>query len=206
MRIDEIGNNGVVTDFVIVSLKQKKRIKKPNYKELLIIEETRRHRIFPTMNCYGFSIFQAFRGWWYSFYTKDIYTDCFFDIGDVYAESEFGNYPLIVRSKWEKTVYSLLEYYLSNTDSGSIAVLIRLDYPKREVFHPVSTLEEFWDDMQTGKIYFDEVYFISKKLDIMENPISNPVSEHYWTLRYNYEWGKEILEKGITSIKNLTKK
>ena len=206
MNQTEYEISGVLCDYIIISLKQHKKIKKPVNDLGIIIEETRRDRILHTMNFYGFSIFQAFTGWWYTFYTQDIYKDCFFDLGDVYSESEFGNYPLYVMPKWEKTVYSLLEYYLSNTDSGSIAVLFRLDYPKREVFHPVKTLEEFWDDMQNGKIYFDEVYFVSKQLDIRENPISNPVSDCYWTLRDNYEWGKKILEKGITSIKDLMKR
>ncbi|MDO4415081.1 MAG: hypothetical protein Q4C20_08375 [Erysipelotrichaceae bacterium] len=172
---------GVQADFIIVAVNQRKRIKK--YDNNVVIDEVKRNWLFPMMNIYGFYVFQSLKGWWYTISPQDFNDDYFFDLGDVDQESAAGNYPVKVNEKWENTVYHIIEYYLACTDSESIAVMFRLDYPKREVLHSTITLDEFWDNLKKGNIYFDEAYFLSNNLQKKADLSSVLLSDVYWKFK-----------------------
>ncbi len=150
----------VIADFVIIALRQHRRIKKPL--KSILIEAKKRRWFSRKIYADGFPVAQALMGWWYTFYPPDslIYTDPFFDIKDSEQRDDVKN--VVIRAQWEKIIIYVLDYYLSMAETGTIAILFRLNNPVQEVIHCACSYEFFVNELLNGKIHFDELYFVSK--------------------------------------------
>lgn len=165
---------------MVMSLLQRKRIK--TFSDSRIhIDDFNRNYISPLFFRRGFVYFQAFKGWLHVIQTNNPGIEDMFDF-NADIPSANGTFPIIMLPEWENVTYELMRYYLSKTKSGNISVLFNLFGSEREVFHPVMTLEEFWDDLKNGKIYCDEVYFISTESGPREEPLSDIFSNIFWEI------------------------
>ncbi len=108
----------------------------------------------------SFQVLQAIMGMWYTIYPDDahIYTDAFFDLES--DSSAQGNDTVILRNKWTETIFNTLKYYLDHSPNQLLAVMIRLDYPHRELVHSPISYSAFTQKLLSNQIKFDELYYI----------------------------------------------
>ena len=93
------------------------------------------------------------KGWFYLFWPDtESYKVSFFDL-------MHGDY-ITVFPEWQSTIRKLLLYYLLKSPNKTVAVLIRAQGYSANVVHQAYSLDEFMDDICSGQIRLNEIYYI----------------------------------------------
>ena len=153
-----IENSGVISDFIFVVIDQwfPSRVKHP---ELQIIRHNYSSLFRAKVYEEGFPIMQSLCGIFYTVYPNNaqIYSNPIFDVN---LNSSDGKPYVIVREHWIDTVVWSIDKFLGYAPRKIIAILPRLGYPEKEIFHPLQSRDDFCKKILTGKVCFDEIYFV----------------------------------------------
>lgn len=83
-----------------------------------------------------------------------IYDESFFDISQ-------KDCPWVcVETKWASTVKRILQFYLQESPTHQIAVLLRVQEESADITHSACSLEEYMNALIEGNIRWNELYFI----------------------------------------------
>ena len=112
---------------------------------------------------------EPFYNEFYHFHTADKLLGCWYNIWlpapDCYEESFFDIAPkgvpyVEVVPKWADTVERILSFYIKESPSKEIAVLLRVQDKSHDAVHPDCSLSEFVQALSQGNIKWNELYFI----------------------------------------------
>lgn len=145
-------------DFGIICIGQEK-MSVPSVMEDIEIEAYRRHENSEAFynESYHFYTADALAGYWYNIWLPDpiCYEESFFDI------SPRGIPCVSVVPKRADHVRRILTFYLNESPTHEIAVLLRVQDRSDDVAHPRCKLEAFLQALEEGTVRWNELYLIS---------------------------------------------
>lgn len=148
----------ILIDFGIICIGQSE-ITYPNNIKNVEFEVENRQRNSESMydEWYHFETADRLVGKWYLVWpSKDIYFEqSFFDLSDK------GNFKVCVVPKWKDTVKKILDFYIQESPTHQIAVLLRMQDESNNISHPICSAKEFIDYLMDGEIKWNEIYFIT---------------------------------------------
>lgn len=144
-------------DFGIICIGQEQISVPLNTKDIVVEGYHRTTDSEPFYNeNYHFNTADKLLGCWYNIWLPEpiCYKESFFDIaskGVPYVE---------VVPKWIKHVETILSFYISQSPTSKIAVLLRAENTSNDTVHPDCSLDEFIQSLTHGNIKWNELYFI----------------------------------------------
>lgn len=144
-------------DFGIICIGQKQISAPSNIKDIVVEGYHRTAESEPFYNeNYHFSTADKLLGCWYNIWLPEpiCYEESFFDIaskGVPYVE---------VVPKWSKYVENILSFYISQSPTKKIAVLLRVQDSSNDTVHPDCCFDEFIQELTNGNIKWNEIYCI----------------------------------------------
>ena len=152
------GNFVIWIDFGIICIEQEQSSVPSNMNDFVFESYERTADSEPFYNeSYHFHTADKLTGYWYNIWLPDpiCYEESFFDIatkGVPYIE---------VVPKWTEYVKDILSFYIDQSPTNKIAVLLRVQDSSNDTVHPDCSLDEFVQELTNGNIKWNEIYFIS---------------------------------------------
>lgn len=144
-------------DFGIICIGQK-QISVPSGMKDIVVEGCQRTADSePLYNeFYHFHTADKLLGCWYNIWLPEpiCYEESFFDIapeGIPYVEAA---------PKWSECVENILSFYISQSPTNEIAVLLRVQDTSDDIVHSDCSFDEFIRALTEGKIKWNELYFV----------------------------------------------
>ena len=105
---------------------------------------------------YHFHTANKLRGYWYNIWLPEpiCFEESFFDIatkGVPYIE---------VVPKWTEYVKGFLSFYIDQSPTNKIAVLLRVEDSSNDTVHSDCSIDEFIQGLTVGNIKWNELYFV----------------------------------------------
>lgn len=148
----------ILIDFGIICIGQSEITYPKGIKNVRFEVEDRQDHSEPMYDeWYHFQTADSLSGKWYFVWlSRNIYLEqSFFDISDK------GDTCIYVESKWKDTVRTILDFYIQESPTHQIAVLLRMQDRSDNISHPVCTLDEFMKYLAAGEVKWNELYFIT---------------------------------------------
>lgn len=112
----------------------------------------------PIYHSYNFSTADKQKGVCYTFWPEGelFFTEPFFDLKVV-----GNNNMILLNPVWKETLHNLICFYISRSPSNRICFFVRIQDKANNIVHEVWHKDIFWDELDTGKICFNEIYFVT---------------------------------------------
>lgn len=144
-------------DFGIICIGQEQISVPSNTKNIVVEGYHRTEDSEPFYNeNYHFNTADKLLGCWYNIWLPEAICceESFFDV------AAKGIPYVKVVPKWSKCVENVLSFYISQSPTNKIAVLLRVQDTSNDTVHPDCSLDEFIHALTHGKIKWNELYFI----------------------------------------------
>lgn len=106
----------------------------------------------------SFPVTHSLQGWWYQFHPKEWIE--FLD--NPFFEFNSGNIALVrLRAQWIGDIQELLSFYIEQSPTREIAVIVRLESTVSEYVHESCDINSFINDLIQGNVAYNHLYFIA---------------------------------------------